>query len=139
MTPMEAAGRLGIPAEHYAAFEVLVDRLRTTPAEQEELARLRGELARVNEQLRKAGIEYPLGAAGVRDLRGHVARAEDLAEEQLGEAEAKAARAEQELAAITQALLEAGVGFPGLEGVRALVGLYRDALRRHPDLMEACR
>lgn len=139
MTPAEAAGRLGIPAEYYPAFEVLVGRLRTPAAEQEELARLRGELARVNEELRKAGIEYPLGAAGVRDLRGHVARAEIHAEEQIGEAEAKAARAEQEHAAIATALREAGVGFTGLEGVQALVGLYLDALRRHADLMEGRR
>lgn len=33
-----------------------------------EEARLRTELAAVDDELRKAGIEYPLGARGVRDL-----------------------------------------------------------------------
>lgn len=33
-----------------------------------ELGKLRAELDRVNDVLRKAGIEYPLGARGVRDL-----------------------------------------------------------------------
>ncbi|WP_347728240.1 hypothetical protein [Streptomyces sp. CAU 1734] len=33
-----------------------------------EAARLRLELGAVNDALREAGIEYPLGARGVRDL-----------------------------------------------------------------------
>ncbi|MCK2222096.1 hypothetical protein MF672_051070 (plasmid) [Actinomadura sp. ATCC 31491] len=136
MTPAEAAARLGIPTDDYLAFELLVDRMRTPNAEQEELARLRGALERVNEELRKAGIEYPLGAAGVRDLRGFVARAEALAQDQLDTLEAKAAVATQEQAAINQALQAAGVGFPGLEGVQALAGLYSDALARYAHVME---
>lgn len=34
----------------------------------QELARLRHEIARINETLRLSGIEYPTGARGVEDL-----------------------------------------------------------------------
>ncbi|MFG1977053.1 hypothetical protein ACGFJC_47640 [Nonomuraea fuscirosea] len=92
MTPMEAARRLGIPPEHYDGFELLVDRLRTPAAERQELARLRAELARVDDELRKAGIEDPLGARGVHDLAGMVDGTRDWAREKIDAAEQDAAR-----------------------------------------------
>lgn len=47
---------------------------------QPELDQLRTELARVNDALRAAGIEHPLGAQGVRDLAAMAnGRAEELA------------------------------------------------------------
>jgi len=70
MTADEAAARLGIPEEHHAVFVLLADRLRTPTASEAELAQLRDELAAVNEALRNAGIDYPTGARGVRDLSG---------------------------------------------------------------------
>lgn len=57
------------------------NRLRTENARlTAELEQLRAELARVNDALRAAGIEHPLGAQGVRDLAAMAnGRAEELA------------------------------------------------------------
>lgn len=96
MTPAEAAARLGIPADHRAAFEVLVDRLRTPAAEQDELARLRAELGKVDDELRKAGFAYPLGARGVRDLANHAHGVKMWADEKILAAEEKARQAREE-------------------------------------------
>ncbi|MFI7698047.1 hypothetical protein [Nonomuraea sp. NPDC049480] len=47
---------------------LLVGRMQEPAAHEAELARLRGELDAVNEALHKAGIDYPQGARGIRDL-----------------------------------------------------------------------
>ncbi|MFF1483127.1 hypothetical protein ACIGZH_01710 [Streptomyces sp. NPDC058319] len=68
LTPEDAAYRLGIPDEHVTTFVRLVDALRTPDARDDELARLRAELAAVDDALVEAGVTHPLGARGVRDL-----------------------------------------------------------------------
>ncbi|MFI9600346.1 hypothetical protein ACIHCX_10775 [Streptomyces sp. NPDC052043] len=81
LTPYEAAERLDIADENIDVFVHLVDALRTPEARDDELARLRAELAAVDEALVEAGIEYPLGARGVRDLGAALRTArEDAAE-----------------------------------------------------------
>ncbi|MEU0675462.1 hypothetical protein ABZ330_21725 [Streptomyces sp. NPDC006172] len=67
LTPKQAADRLGIADENVEVFARLVDALRTPEVRGAELARLCAELDAVNEALH-AGIDYPQGAAGVRDL-----------------------------------------------------------------------
>jgi hypothetical protein len=81
LTPEEAADRLGIADENVALFVRLVDALRTPEAHDAETARLRAELAAVNEVLHRAGVDYPLGAAGVRDLAGMLELARTDAED----------------------------------------------------------
>jgi hypothetical protein len=68
LTPEQAADRLGIADEHFDTFVRLVDALRTPDARAAERDRLRAELDAVNEALHEGGIDYPQGAAGVRDL-----------------------------------------------------------------------
>ncbi|AQW55277.1 hypothetical protein ACIQPP_05505 [Streptomyces violaceusniger] len=68
LTPEQAADRLGIADENVELFLSLVDALRTPEARNVEVARLRAEIDSVNEALHQAGVDYPLGAAGVRDL-----------------------------------------------------------------------
>ncbi|MCX5562735.1 hypothetical protein [Streptomyces sp. NBC_00038] len=70
LTPEDAADRLGIADENVEVFVRLVDALRTPEARDAEVDRLRAELAAVDEALVQAGITYPLGARGVRDLGG---------------------------------------------------------------------
>ncbi|EPH40869.1 hypothetical protein ABT390_36670 [Streptomyces aurantiacus] len=68
LTPDDAADRLGIADENVELFIRVVDALRAPEARDAELARLRTELDAVNEALQTAGIDYPGGARGVRDL-----------------------------------------------------------------------
>lgn len=78
LTPEQAADRLGIADEHFDTFVRLVDALRTPDARTAEVERLRAELDAVNAALHEGGVDYPQGAAGVRDLvalradQGHV-------------------------------------------------------------------
>ncbi|WP_433513821.1 hypothetical protein ACQP2T_61455 [Nonomuraea sp. CA-143628] len=64
----QAAAQLGIRDKYRDLFVLLVGRMQEPAAHEAELARLRGELDAVNEALRKAGIDYPQGARGIRDL-----------------------------------------------------------------------
>ncbi|MGW1587306.1 hypothetical protein [Streptomyces sp. NPDC002386] len=81
LTPEDAAELLGIPDEDAETFMRLVDALRTPEARDAEVARLRAELAAVDEALVAAGITHPLGARGVRDLAAMLRRSrEDAAE-----------------------------------------------------------
>jgi hypothetical protein len=68
LTPAQAAERLGIADEHVDTFICLVDALRTPEARAGDAARMRRELEAVDVALMDAGIAYPLGARGVRDL-----------------------------------------------------------------------
>ncbi|KUN16477.1 hypothetical protein AQJ23_45205 [Streptomyces antibioticus] len=56
------------PAHARALAAVLLRAADEAESGVSEEARLRLELAAVDDELRKAGIEYPLGARGVRDL-----------------------------------------------------------------------
>ncbi|MFD8595435.1 hypothetical protein ACFV1L_10575 [Kitasatospora sp. NPDC059646] len=70
ITPEEAAERLGIADEFLPAFLAAIDAWRTPEARDTELAKLRQDAEKVDEILIDAGITYPLGVAGVRDLAG---------------------------------------------------------------------
>ncbi|WP_405911348.1 hypothetical protein OG529_04310 [Streptomyces longwoodensis] len=86
LTPQQAAEKLGIPDEDVDVFVSLLDVLRTRSARDAEVTRLRTELEAVDEALVQAGIEYPLGARGVRDLGAMLRNARDSEPE--GEADA---------------------------------------------------
>ncbi|MFE2407067.1 hypothetical protein ACFXDE_01850 [Kitasatospora sp. NPDC059408] len=76
MNPEHAADRLGIAEQNHDLFVALVDALRTPEARDAETARLRAELAAIDEVLVENGIDYPLGARGVRDLAALLKAAE---------------------------------------------------------------
>ena len=56
------------PSQARAMGEALIRAADLAEAGTSEVARLRAELAAVDDALREAGVEYPLGAHGVRDL-----------------------------------------------------------------------
>ncbi|MFI9845157.1 hypothetical protein ACIHFD_49620 [Nonomuraea sp. NPDC051941] len=68
ITADQAATLLGIAHEHRPAFVLLVARMQTPAAVENELQQLRDELEAVNDALHAHGIDYPTGARGVRDL-----------------------------------------------------------------------
>ncbi|GGQ81187.1 hypothetical protein [Streptomyces flaveolus] len=80
LTPEQAAELLAIPEEDVETFVRLVDALRTPDARAAETARLRAELDAVNDALHDGGVDYPQGAAGVRDLAAALQLAKEDAE-----------------------------------------------------------
>lgn len=64
------AQELGIAQEHMDVFEAVVELTRTPEAVNAERDRLKHQMEQVDKALHEAGIDYPLGAQGVRDLGG---------------------------------------------------------------------